>query len=100
MLPHSVQGKTQPTPHKQTISAKYTMRSINMGSTKHTESKSETKTRPQGSNGTLSLNLYTEQTQQETRIDTNNYIYIYYIHMDNYYTLFIDTRLALNRIYV
>lgn len=27
MLPHSVQGKTQPIPHKQTISAKYTMRS-------------------------------------------------------------------------
>lgn len=51
---------------------------IYLGSTKHTEAK--TKTRPQGSNGTLSLNLYTEQTQQETRIDTNNYIYLLYTY--------------------
>lgn len=96
MLPHSVQGKTQPIPHKQTISAKYTMRSTwDLQSTPKLKPKLDLK-------GPMEHYRWTCTPSKPNKKQelTRTTIYIYYIHMDNYYTLFIDTRLALNRIYV
>lgn len=61
--------------------------------------KTETKTRPQGSNGTLRIVELVHRANPTRNQTKQTNTYIYYIHMDNY-ILYIDTRLALNRIYV
>lgn len=66
--------------------------------TKHTENRNQNSTSRVQWNTTYCWTCTPSKPNKKPH-ETNKQTYIYYIHMDNY-ILYIDTRLALNRIYV